>query len=252
MGRVKSPAAEKLREDTSHLTAVAEPLTAEQALTKANAALGLTGSVCIVAVTQRNADSGAEYDLDLASGALVTIDSAATLLHPQRFEVAFLPPSGHVIDGERDRPTQKRIAQLLITAATIDYTAGDENEETHEWLAAFTADHPPVLVDLDDMGERFDVFSGGDSRPRAKRFGEPLACFYSTDRRLYIVRPALHKHVRVVQGQHRVSSRELGKRLARLGFERPRNQEGKITATSGSERITLSFWYSTPGFGEDG
>ena len=124
----------------------------------------------------------------------------------------------------------------------VDTTAGDEEGETREWIVQYlhysTKDDIAVL-NLADRVARWEAFS---AHGRADAF--------AFEGRLFIARAPFHEHVIGRLRQRNMTAQKIGARMARLDFERPRNAEGKITATEpgGTATRTIAFYASQPGF----
>ena len=203
-----------------------------------NARLRMPDARAIVGCVQR----GGEYDLPLADGSAVKIADAAMLMHPQKFEAAVAQTTAHVIPENFNRAEQKKIAQALLDVRTVDTTAGDEEGETREWIAQFLG-----YATNDDL-RTIDL---ADRRVRWEAFSTPhVAEMFLFERRLYVARSPFHEHVIVRLRQRSMTAQKIGARMARIGFERPRNAEGKITATEpgGTATRTIAFYASQPGF----
>lgn len=185
---------------------------------------------------------GSEYDVPVSNGSVVKVPDVAWLMHPQKFEAAVAQATGHVIPENFSRADQKKIAQALLDVRTVDTTAGDEEGETREWVAQFvgyaSGDEIRTL-DLADRDARWEAFS----TPH-------VAEVFFFERRLHVARSPFHERVIVQWRQRTMTAQKIGARMSRIGFERPRNAEGKITAVEpgGKATRTIAFYASQPGF----
>lgn len=216
------------------------PKDAGDALAYVNGKLELGEERRVVGFVQRGTGNGSEFDIHLSDGTLIEVGSATALLHPQKFEAAFAVAG--VVWPERtfSRLEQKKIAEALLSVREV--VGGDEREQTREWLAEwidFYRDQSSadglVFVDFGDPKEKFDTLARD----------EPI--FRASDGRVYLRRPHFFKFVSR-QLSERTTSVALGKRLERVGFERPNNEEGKIAARWNGQVVTRSFYASPAGW----
>ena len=136
------------------------------------------------------------------------------------------------------------LRDTIVCAAKPDPTAGTRLDEAREWVAAFS-ERP------DDLG-RFEatlpVVDIADPDRLLDTLTADTPIFRGSDRRIYVRPPRLLRFVNREFGQ-RTTAQDLGRRLARLGFSRPRNAEGKLAARDDDGRaVSRRFLASPPGW----
>ncbi len=222
-----------LRSDAVQLLDVAED--PAEIFQLASTALAMPDGRHLSRVIVRGADDDAEYDLHLNDGTEIACGTEATLRDPRKMDARIARAIKR--NPPYYMPKQWRsIALALIRAAEPDAATGGRQDEAADWLADYAHNGHvcPRTVNLDDAADLFDTL------------GE-WAAFRGDDDRFYIHVPTLVSWVTQSYGQ-RTSARDLARRLARLGFTRPRNAEGKLAARNGSQVVTRRLLASPPGF----
>jgi hypothetical protein len=194
---------------------------------------GLAKGTRITRVVERGEGAHAEYDIYLENGACASV-TEAQLSDPRVMERRFRKASKRPMPwiGPKE---WKPAADAIANEAQPDNTTGSEAEETREWLAHFL--NELTVIDLDNPEALFYAIA-------AQR------TFRGSDDRVYVRPPELLHHVVVVLKQ-RSTPTDVRRRLSRLGFTKPRNAEGKLTARHGDQVATHRYLASPPRFEVD-
>jgi hypothetical protein len=217
-----------------------EKQTPDRKLAIANKLANLARGTKIAHVIERGEGNDTQYDIHLENGECVSV-TEAQLYDPRVLERRFRRASGRPMDWLSPKEW-KPAADAIGNAAKSDGVTDGEREETLEWLASFIAarstdGHTVAVIDLDNAETLYTAI-----RTRAM--------FRGSDGRLYMRSPALLDHV-VQALKQRTTTPAIRQRLGRLGFTKPNNSEGKLTARHDGESATGRYLASPVGFEVD-
>jgi len=196
-------------------------------LDRFNAWYGSPAGREVVAVTRR----GERLETTLASGIEVMLGTNEHVLDPRKMDARMAPAMG--FEPAYFTPKEWRsLGYCLINAASEDETSRRAEEvETKEWIAGFL-ENPTALPGGGGLDWTLDTdvpLTSGDAKLYHALVSDAPA-FRGADRRLYLRVGKLLKFVNAAYGQ-RVARDELTRRLSRLGFTKPgNNDEGMIAS----------------------
>lgn len=230
----------------SHESTDASPR--ETQIVHINEAYAFPEHVHVIDVIERGESDNAVYDLEVSDGHRIRLGNARAVMDPRLWDARVVPRTKHeppYLTPKEFRP----IGLNTLRAARRDEASSTEEEQTREWLAAFREspvsggdaatpfDVAPLDVKLEDSERLYDLLLAD----------QPI--FGTADGRIYVRVGGLLRFVRQ-RLKESVTDAELRARLGRLGFRKPRNAEGKLTARlpGGDKQVSRRFLASPRDF----
>jgi hypothetical protein len=182
----------------------------------------------------------------MSDGGRIGLGGDKAVMDPRLWDRRVAPRTKHLppyLTPKEFRP----IGMAALRSARRDEASATEEEETREWIAAFREapmrggedttqfDPAPLDVDLEDTEKLYDLLL----------FDQPI--FGTTEGQIYLRVGAFLKFIRQ-RLREPVTGAQLRARLGRLGFVRPRNSEGKITAWHDGQQASRRFLASPVDF----